>query len=77
MIEHRPFAEIGGTQAGWLTAKHHFAPGRFGNPDHRPLGVNGVRVAAREGVVLRDERSLEVCAVTDAELVLVIVRRAG
>jgi len=39
MIEHRPFAEIGGTQSDWLTAKHHFALGRYGNVDHRPVGV--------------------------------------
>jgi redox-sensitive bicupin YhaK (pirin superfamily) len=39
MIEHRPFAEIGGTQSDWLIAKHHFALGHYGNPDHRPVGV--------------------------------------
>ncbi|KAB1085371.1 pirin family protein [Neorhizobium galegae] len=34
--------------------------------------VNGVRVAAREGLALRNEPSLEIEALSDAELVLVI-----
>jgi redox-sensitive bicupin YhaK (pirin superfamily) len=37
------------------------------------VDVNGASVAAREGVAVRNERSIKVRAVTDAELVLVIV----
>jgi redox-sensitive bicupin YhaK (pirin superfamily) len=38
MLEHRPLAEIAGIQTDWLTAKHHFALGSYGNPAHRPIG---------------------------------------
>ena len=38
MIEHRPFAELGGDDLGWLKAKHHFHVGGHGNPKHRALG---------------------------------------
>ncbi len=38
MIEHRPFATLGGGDLGWLRAKHHFYVGGRSNPEHRALG---------------------------------------
>jgi redox-sensitive bicupin YhaK (pirin superfamily) len=38
MIEHRPAAELGGGDLGWLKARHHFAIGGYGNPAHKALG---------------------------------------
>ena len=38
MIEHRPVAELGGGDLGWLKALHHFHVGSHGNPAHRALG---------------------------------------
>ena len=38
MIEHRPVAELGGGDLGWLKTLHHFHVGAHGNPAHRPLG---------------------------------------
>ena len=38
MIEHRPVAELGGGDLGWLKARHHFHVGSHGNPAHKPLG---------------------------------------
>ena len=38
MLEHRPVAELGGGDLGWLKALHHFHIGAHGNPDHKALG---------------------------------------
>ena len=38
MIEHRPVAELGGGDLGWLKALHHFHIGNHGNPAHKALG---------------------------------------
>ena len=38
MIEHKTLEDIGGTDRGWLKAKHHFAIGNYGNPAHAALG---------------------------------------
>ena len=38
MIEHRPVAELGGGDLGWLKALHHFHIGGHGNPAHKALG---------------------------------------
>ena len=38
MIEHRPSAQLGGGDLGWLKALHHFAIGAHGNPAHKPIG---------------------------------------
>jgi redox-sensitive bicupin YhaK (pirin superfamily) len=64
MIDHRPLAEIGGMQSDWLKAKHHFALGRFGNPDHGPLGVlyvwNDDELAPRSGFPLHRHQDVEI-----------------
>jgi redox-sensitive bicupin YhaK (pirin superfamily) len=38
MIEHRPFADLGSAERGWLKAKLHFAFAGMGNPKHRAIG---------------------------------------
>jgi redox-sensitive bicupin YhaK (pirin superfamily) len=38
VIEHRPVAELGGDDLGWLKALHHFHIAGHGNPAHQPLG---------------------------------------
>jgi len=35
MLIHKPFSEISDGESGWLMAKHHFALGPYGNPEHR------------------------------------------
>lgn len=64
MIDYRPLAEIGGMQSDWLTAKHHFALGRYGNPDHVPLGVlyvwNDDELAPRSGFPLHRHQDVEI-----------------
>lgn len=64
MIEHRPFAEIGGTDHGWLKAKHHFAMGQYGNPAHLPVGVLYVwsddEIAPHSGFPLHRHADVEI-----------------
>lgn len=64
MIEHRPLADIGGTQTDWLSAKHHFALGRFGHPAHRPLGAlyvwNDDELAPHSGFPLHRHADVEI-----------------
>ena len=64
MIDHRTLAEIGGTQADWLNARHHFALGRYGNPDHGPLGIlyvwNDDELAPRSGFPLHRHADVEI-----------------
>jgi hypothetical protein len=38
MIEHRRIDDIEGSELGWLHAKHHFAIGVYGNPEHQRVG---------------------------------------
>jgi len=42
MIEVRPFAKLGGTNHGWLKAKHHFSFARYYDPER--LGHGAIRV---------------------------------
>lgn len=39
MIEHRPYAALGGNDLDWLTARLHVAIGGLGRPEHAPLGA--------------------------------------
>jgi redox-sensitive bicupin YhaK (pirin superfamily) len=52
-----------------------YAPGKTRNlylvPAAGAVEVNGVRVAARDGVAIRDETTLKITALEDSELVLV------
>ncbi|MGU3285131.1 pirin family protein [Methylobacterium mesophilicum] len=64
MIEHRPFAALGGAQTDWLTAKLHFAFGAMGNPQHRPIGPlrvwNDDEFAPRSGFPMHPHRNMEI-----------------
>lgn len=64
MIEHRPLSDIGATHAGWLTAKHHFVIGPYGNPAHGHAGVlyvwNDDAIAARTGFPPHGHSNVEI-----------------
>ena len=42
MIEHRPFARLGGADHGWLKARHHFSFANYHDPQH--MGWGPIRV---------------------------------
>jgi redox-sensitive bicupin YhaK (pirin superfamily) len=64
MIEHRRFSDIGGSDLGWLKAKHHFAIGPHGNPAHAALGnlyvLNDDEIAPGTGFPLHPHASVEI-----------------
>ena len=64
MLIHKPFSEISGGDLGWLTAKHHFALGPYGNPEHLPLGklyvLNDDRIAPYSGFPVHGHRDVEI-----------------
>ena len=55
------------------TAEYAFAPGRLGYlvPASGAVEINGTRIDARDGAAIRDEATIRVTALDDAELVLV------
>lgn len=71
-------AEVYGAllQAGTV-AEYSFQQGDAGYlvPASGEVEVNGVRVQAREGLVIQDEKKISVKALADSELVLVVTRR--
>jgi redox-sensitive bicupin YhaK (pirin superfamily) len=64
MIEHRPSAELGGGNYGWLKALHHFAIGAHGNPAHRSIGNlyvwNDDEIAPGRGFPLHPHTDVEI-----------------
>ncbi|HEY5802764.1 MAG TPA: pirin family protein [Lysobacter sp.] len=64
---------LGLTLAAGETARYELGEGRFGYlvPAFGSVEVNGVRLEARDGAAIRDERTLQVTALEDVELVLV------
>ena len=64
MIEIRRIEEIGGTEHGWLRAKHHFSLGPYGNPIHKPVGnlyvLNDDEIAPHSGFPLHDHADVEI-----------------
>lgn len=64
MLQHRPLAEIGAIDLGWLKAKHHFAIGEHGNPAHRAVGnlfvLNDDEIAAGNGFPLHGHADIEI-----------------
>jgi redox-sensitive bicupin YhaK (pirin superfamily) len=71
----RADAEVfGAVLPAGVVVRHEFKPGHdaYLVPAAGLVIVNGVRVEAREGVALRGEPSIEVEALSDAELVLVV-----
>jgi len=66
---------LGATLKAGESADYAMAPGRYGYlvPARGKVELNGVPLDARDGAAIRDERSLRVAALEDAELVLVDV----
>jgi redox-sensitive bicupin YhaK (pirin superfamily) len=64
MLQHKQFSEIGGTDAGWLKAKHHFAIGPYGNPAHKAIGnlivLNDDEIAPHTGFGLHHHFDVEI-----------------
>ena len=64
MIDRRPFATLGGTNHGWLDAKHHFAFGGAGDPDKRGWGSirvwNDDAIAPGTGFPLHGHAEMEI-----------------
>jgi redox-sensitive bicupin YhaK (pirin superfamily) len=64
MLELRSLNDIKGADAGWLKAKHHFAIGPYGNPNHRPIGnlivFNDDEVAPHSGFDLHPHANVEI-----------------
>jgi quercetin 2,3-dioxygenase len=64
---------LGLTLAAGESAEYAFAPQRYGYlvPARGAVEVNGERIDARDGLAIRNEASLRVTALEDAEVVLV------
>jgi len=64
MLRLKSFAEIRGLDAGWLKAKHHFAIGPYGNPEHKALGnlivLNDDEIAPHTGFGLHHHDNVEI-----------------
>lgn len=64
MLTLRPYEEIGGDDLGWLKAKHHFAIGGYGNPNHSPVGVlyvlNDDQIAPGSGFPMHPHANVEI-----------------
>jgi hypothetical protein len=66
---------LGATLKGGETAEYRLAAGRraYLVPAKGAVEVNGVRIEARDGAAIENERVLQVTAIEDAEIVLVDV----
>lgn len=64
---------LGATLRAGDTADYAFAAGRMGYliPASGAVEINGTRIDARDGAAIRDEATIRVTALEDAELVLV------
>ena len=64
MLQLKSLNEIKGADAGWLKARHHFAIGSYGNPDHKPIGnlivFNDDEIAPHTGFGLHHHRNVEI-----------------
>jgi len=64
MLKLKPFEDISGFDAGWLKAKHHFAAGPYGNPDHKAVGnlivLNDDEIAPHTGFGLHHHENIEI-----------------
>ena len=64
MLQLKTMRDIRGTDIGWLKAKHHFAIGPYGNPDHKPLGnllvFNDDEIAPHSGFSPHPHSNLEI-----------------
>ena len=73
MLELKSLDTIAGADMGWLKAKHHFAIGRFGNPDHKPVGnlyvLNDDEVAPHTGFGMHSHADVEIVTYVRAGVV--------
>ena len=73
MLELKSLDTIAGADMGWLKAKHHFAIGRFGNPDHKPVGnlyvLNDDEVAPHTGFGMHSHTDVEIVTYVRAGVV--------
>ncbi len=64
MLELKSLDTIAGADMGWLKAKHHFAIGRFGNPEHKPVGslyvLNDDEIAPHAGFGMHSHADVEI-----------------
>ncbi len=73
MLELKSLDTIAGADIGWLKAKHHFAIGRFGNPDHKPVGnlyvLNDDQIAPHTGFDMHSHADVEIVTYVRAGVV--------
>ena len=73
MLELKSLDKIAGADMGWLKAKHHFAIGRFGNPDHKPVGnlyvLNDDEIAPHTGFGMHSHADVEIVTYVRAGVV--------
>ena len=73
MLELKSLDKIAGADLGWLKAKHHFAMGRFGNPDHKPVGnlyvLNDDEIAPHTGFDMHSHADVEIVTYVRAGVV--------
>lgn len=64
MIEHRPYAALGGNDLDWLKARLHVAIGGLGRPEHGPVGPlrawNDDEFAAGSGFPMHRHQDVEI-----------------
>ena len=64
MIEHRPFAELGGADHGWLKARHHFSFAGYNDPSRMNWGAlrvwNDDEIAAKGGFLPHPHADMEI-----------------
>ena len=64
MLQLKSLSEIAGVDAGWLTARHHFAIGPYGNAAHKSVGnlivLNDDEIAPHSGFELHHHADVEI-----------------
>jgi len=64
VLQLKSLSEIAGVDAGWLTARHHFAIGPYGNAAHKPVGnlivLNDDEIAPHSGFELHHHADVEI-----------------
>jgi quercetin 2,3-dioxygenase len=64
MLQLKSLNDIKGADIGWLKAKHHFAIGPYGNPNHKPIGnlivFNDDEIAPHAGFSPHPHSNLEI-----------------
>ena len=73
MLEVKSLDSIAGADMGWLKAKHHFAIGHFGNPEHKPVGnlyvLNDDEIAPHAGFGMHSHADVEIVTYVRAGVV--------